>query len=114
MLQGQFSIPHTTFAFALGFKKTVYIVEVLSVPFPLQLPEKSELQTLDLSNNLIKNMSYDAFDNLDNLQTLMLSYNKISSIVDDIFEWNPLKLQVSIYLDLPLCCNFSLHDCTME
>jgi len=37
---------------------------------------------------------YDAFDNLDDLKTLILSNNSISSVTDDIFEWNPLELEV--------------------
>ena len=34
---------------------------------------------------------------LNSLTTLVLSHNKISSVADDMFEWNPLKLE-KLYL----------------
>ncbi|XP_076800898.1 uncharacterized protein LOC143445580 isoform X1 [Clavelina lepadiformis] len=57
------------------------------------IPEAAGLQYLNLANNKINALSYDAFDNLDELATLILSNNSLERITDDIFEWNPLKLE---------------------
>ena len=53
------------------------------------------LTYLSLANNHLESVHFDTFDNLDELKTLVLSNNSISRITDDIFEWNPLKLEVS-------------------
>jgi len=52
------------------------------------------LTYLSLANNTLTTVAYDTFDNLDELQTLVLSNNSIQRITDDVFEWNPLKLEV--------------------
>nr|XP_002130253.1 toll-like receptor 6 [Ciona intestinalis] len=76
------------------------------------IPETSSLIHLDLSSNGVSTLMYDAFDNLDNLETLILSNNNIERVTDDIFEWNPLKLQV-LRLDnnkLEFIQHFLLYD----
>ena len=52
-----------------------------------------ELVMLNLTMNKVRGIHYDAFDGLDSLTTLVLSHNELTSIDDDIFEWNPLKEQ---------------------
>ena len=54
-------------------------------------PEMTEATTLNLANNQITFIEYDAFDNLDELLNLDLSNNKLQNFEDDVFEWNPLK-----------------------
>ena len=54
-------------------------------------PEMTEATTLNLAHNQITFIEYDAFDNLDELLNLDLSYNKLQNFEDDVFEWNPLK-----------------------
>lgn len=56
-------------------------------------PEMTEATTLNLANNQITFIEYDAFDNLDELLNLDLSNNKLQNFEDDVFEWNPLKLK---------------------
>lgn len=68
------------------------------IDFINELPDMNELVLLNLTNNQIRSIHYDAFDGLDSLTTLSLSHNQLSSIDDDIFEWNPLKLK-RLYLD---------------
>ncbi|XP_078483976.1 uncharacterized protein LOC100180704 isoform X1 [Ciona intestinalis] len=76
------------------------------------IPETSTLLNLDLSSNGVSTLMYHAFDNLDNLQTLILSNNNIEKIADDIFVWNPLGLEV-LRLDnnkLEFIQHFLLYD----
>jgi len=58
------------------------------------IPELNTLEKIDLANNSITNIQYDAFDNLDYVYQLILSNNSIEAITEDIFEWNPLQLKV--------------------
>ena len=60
-----------------------------------QIPELNTLEKIDLANNGITNIQYDAFDNLDYVYQLILSNNSIEAITEDIFEWNPLQLKVT-------------------
>ena len=75
------------------------------------MPDLSELTLLNLTSNDISDIHYDAFDGLDSLETLVLSHNKLSAIDDDIFEWNPLKLKASVWLNF-LSCIFQNDICT--
>ena len=61
----------------------------------MQVIDAPDLTYLSLANNRLKTVEFDTFDNLDELTTLVLSNNSISRITDDVFEWNPLKLEVS-------------------
>lgn len=58
------------------------------------MPKVKSLRRLSLVYNRIEDIDLDAFDNLDELIILDLSYNKIAAISDDVFEVNPLELQV--------------------
>lgn len=68
------------------------------IEFIDELPDLTDLVFVNFTSNKIRDIHYDAFDSLDSLTTLVLSHNELSSIADDIFEWNPLKLK-RIYLD---------------
>lgn len=68
------------------------------IEFIDELPDLTDLVFVNFTDNRIRDIHYDAFDSLDSLTTLVLSHNELSSIADDIFEWNPLKLK-RIYLD---------------
>ena len=58
------------------------------------LGDLSNLRMLSVTNNKLKNIQFDVFDNMDNLQVLKLGRNQLNSLDDDVFEWNPLKLEV--------------------
>jgi Leucine-rich repeat (LRR) protein len=76
------------------------------------IPEVKTLEKIDLSNNGITNINYDAFDNLDYVDVLILSNNSIETITEDIFEWNPLQLKV-LHLDgnkMEFIQHFLLYD----
>ena len=53
----------------------------------------THLRQLTIERSNIKTLSFDLFDNLDDLLVLKLGENNIESIDDDTFEWNPLKLE---------------------
>jgi len=77
-----------------------------------RIPEVNTLEKIDLSNNGIFEISYDAFDNLDYVDVLILSNNSLESITEDIFEWNPLQLKV-LHLDhnkMEFVQHFLLYD----
>ena len=54
----------------------------------------TKLRKLSVQNSKIKVLTYDLFDNLDDLIVLKLARNQIISVDDDTFEWNPLKLEI--------------------
>ena len=54
----------------------------------------SNLISLSVENNNLNKIHFDVFDNMDNLQILKLKNNALKSLDDDVFEWNPLKLEV--------------------
>jgi len=56
--------------------------------------ELTKLRKLSIQDSNIKQLTYDLFDNLDDLIVLKLARNKIVSVDDDTFEWNPLKLEI--------------------
>nr|CAB3266364.1 slit homolog 2 protein [Phallusia mammillata] len=76
------------------------------------VPDAEDITYLNFSHCGILKIRYDAFDNLDSLTTLVLSHNSISNVTDDVFEWNPLQLQV-LKLDhnkLEFIQHFLLYD----
>lgn len=62
-----------------------------------QVIDAEYLTYLSLAKNNLEQLQYDTFDNLDDLTTLILSNNSLSRVTDDIFEWNPTKLEVKTF-----------------
>lgn len=59
-----------------------------------QIGDLTNLIYLNLDSNQIDSIQFDVFDNMDSLQRLVLSNNNLSSLDDDTFEWNPLRLEI--------------------
>ena len=58
------------------------------------IADAENLEVLDLTWNNITKLPYDIFDDLDQLRVLKLGHNLLETLDDDIFEWNPLNLQL--------------------
>ena len=125
LLQIFFRFPPRTTYLDLSKNEIVFIDDLPGLP---------DLIFLNFTEKNITDIHYDAFDrkssilakfhgilindnlrltlkSLDSLTTLVLSYNKLSSIADDMFEWNPLKLE-RLYLGKLLAHLFTHEDPT--
>ena len=84
-----FSLPEDSSVIDLSQNEISYLDD-----FPLL----DELKLLNLTDNLIVEIEDDIFADLDSLETLILSRNKIRFIHEDLFEWGPENLR-KLYLD---------------